>query len=306
MTSQIDPHRLTIPPTRAGVTIAEVARRLGIPMPTLRSWELRYGIPATDRPPGQHRRYAPNELHALRLMHNEIVRGTPARVAAQNVKALLEPAPAAAALIDQFLAGTDPMSPHVIEAALEEAVDIFGVGPSIDEVLIPALRRAGSWWAVGAYDAEQEAPAVTITRAWLARRTAYLAAAPESPTALIISGPRDADSIVGAEALAMVLRTAGWHHRLLTGRGLVAQAHRIIDDRLNSDAVVIMSNLTTERRRATTSINLLRDAGYETYYAGTAFASAAARRSIPGTYLGHRIQDAARTITSEVGTATAG
>ena len=35
-------------------------------MPTLRSWEICYGIPTTDRTGGQHRRYTPADLHALR------------------------------------------------------------------------------------------------------------------------------------------------------------------------------------------------------------------------------------------------
>jgi len=46
-----------------GIPITDVARLLGVPMPTLRSWELRYGIPElSGRPSGQHRRYRPDEV----------------------------------------------------------------------------------------------------------------------------------------------------------------------------------------------------------------------------------------------------
>ena len=58
-----------------GVPIKDVAQLLGVPMPTLRSWELRYGIPALSRGPGRHRRYLPEEVNAVRLMRDEIARG---------------------------------------------------------------------------------------------------------------------------------------------------------------------------------------------------------------------------------------
>src|SRR4029077_15991511 len=72
-----------------GLPIAEVSRQLGVPMPTLRSWELRYGIPPTDRTFGKHRRYSPTELHTLRLMRDETARGTRASLAADAVRELL-------------------------------------------------------------------------------------------------------------------------------------------------------------------------------------------------------------------------
>jgi len=72
-----------------GVPIAEVARQLGVPITTLRSWELRYNLPERVRTAGTHRRYSPPELHALRLMRDEIARGTRASLAAQSVRELL-------------------------------------------------------------------------------------------------------------------------------------------------------------------------------------------------------------------------
>src|SRR3978361_123406 len=72
-----------------GVPIAEAARQLGVPMPTLRSWELRYNLPESVRGAGKHRRYSPAELHGLRLMRDEIARGTRASLAAESVRELL-------------------------------------------------------------------------------------------------------------------------------------------------------------------------------------------------------------------------
>lgn len=87
----------------AGVPIAEASKLLRVPMPTLRSWELRYSIPESSRVPGKHRRYTDQEMHTLRLMRDEIARGTRASVAAQSVRTLLGIQGPAAELIKAFL-----------------------------------------------------------------------------------------------------------------------------------------------------------------------------------------------------------
>ena len=277
-----------------GVTIAEVSQTLGVPMPTLRSWELRYGIPSSVRPLGTHRRYTPQELQALRLMRDEVARGTRASVAARAVQALLEPPAATSALIDQFLAGTAQLSPDPIRAALERAAGDLGLGRCIDEVMLPALRRAGTWWAIGACDAEPEKLAVQVIRDWMGRRRIYAPTADQPRGALLVGGPDDVHS-VGAEALALLLRTAGWRCRLLTTHTRTEQLPAVTQN-LQPDAVVVVCNLVTGRRSATASINVVHQRGYRTYYAGSAFAAPATRRTIPGTYLGNSITDAARTI----------
>ena len=42
-----------------GERIATASKALGIPVPTIRSWERRYGFPAPPRTDGLHRRYSP-------------------------------------------------------------------------------------------------------------------------------------------------------------------------------------------------------------------------------------------------------
>jgi DICT domain-containing protein len=48
-----------------GLSISELARRTGVPAPTLRSWEERYGFPRPRRLPGGHRRYDPGEVTVI-------------------------------------------------------------------------------------------------------------------------------------------------------------------------------------------------------------------------------------------------
>src|ERR1700710_2370643 len=94
-----------------GLPIAEVSRRLGVPMPTLRSWELRYHMPASVRGVGKHRRYTPAELHGLRLMRDQTPRGPGATLAAETVRELLSLEGPAAHYVTDILAAAERSSP---------------------------------------------------------------------------------------------------------------------------------------------------------------------------------------------------
>ncbi|MFQ6397980.1 MerR family transcriptional regulator [Nocardia sp. KC 131] len=52
----------------AGYTVRAVADRLGIPIPTLRSWNRRYAIGPTQHRPGQHRLYSASDIAVLEQM----------------------------------------------------------------------------------------------------------------------------------------------------------------------------------------------------------------------------------------------
>ena len=66
--------------------IASVSSLLGIPIPTIRSWERRYGFPVPSRTLGQHRRYSLDEIDQLRMVRDEITRGHNAREAVDVVR----------------------------------------------------------------------------------------------------------------------------------------------------------------------------------------------------------------------------
>src|SRR3954463_15290219 len=71
------------------LTVSGAARRLGIAPATLRTWDRRYGIGPTDHTPGRHRRYSPDDLARLDLMHRALIRGaSPADAAAHALTAL--------------------------------------------------------------------------------------------------------------------------------------------------------------------------------------------------------------------------
>jgi hypothetical protein len=87
--------------------VAAAARRVGVAPSTLRTWDRRYGIGPTDRAPGRHRRYSPDDLARLDLMRRALILGaTPADAAAHALTAL--PPHADAARPSPPTTGRDP------------------------------------------------------------------------------------------------------------------------------------------------------------------------------------------------------
>lgn len=65
------------------LTVAAVARRLGIAPATLRTWDRRYGIGPGEHVPGRHRRYSADDVARMELMQHALLRGvSPADAAA--------------------------------------------------------------------------------------------------------------------------------------------------------------------------------------------------------------------------------
>jgi methylmalonyl-CoA mutase cobalamin-binding subunit/DNA-binding transcriptional MerR regulator len=273
-----------------GVAIAELSRVLGVPMPTLRSWELRYGIPTISRPRGQHRRYLAAEIHAVRLMRDEIVRGLPAAAAAQSVRDVLNPQGPAGVFITRILDRSQQFDTVAIRSCLDEARSALGLGACIDEVLLPALRQVGIWWEIGHCDVVQERITTEAVRAWLDQASAFAPVPRRPPRILLACGPSDLHT-VGLESLALILREAGFPCRVLGARTptitLVTAAQA-----MNVSAVVVVSHLATGRVRAVASIAAISRIGVKVFFAGNAFSSPRGRKSVPGTYLGVRMQDA--------------
>jgi methanogenic corrinoid protein MtbC1 len=277
-----------------GVPIAEAARQLGVPMPTLRSWEMRYNMPGSVREVGKHRRYSAAELHGLRLMRDEIARGKRASLAAQSVRELLELGCVASEFVNGILDASQRSDPVAVREHLTRAHSTLGLESCLDDVLLPAMRQVGLWWQTGRCDVEQEHLATEASRAWLESLSAY-APTPARPKPIVLAcGPTDLHT-VGLEALGVLLRYQQWTVRLLGARTSVPALETAIHA-THAGAAVIVSHLNSGRARAIQSLHAANILGVEVFYAGNAFTSVRSRRSLPGTYLGTRLQDACKLI----------
>ena len=68
------------------LTVAAVARRIGVAPATLRTWARRYGLGPSDHQEGEHRRYCPADLAKLTMMRRLIVAGVSPADAAEQAK----------------------------------------------------------------------------------------------------------------------------------------------------------------------------------------------------------------------------
>jgi len=279
------------PEIGAGLAINEVSRLLAVPSPTLRAWELRYGVPHTPRSAGGHRRYSAEAVNQIRLMRDEIARGRRAAEAARAVRTLLAQSGPARGHVDAMLAASQQMEPRAVREVLDRAVDELGLPAALDEVLMPAMRQVGLWWQTGRCDVAQEHLTSEVARGWLSQLASF-APAPQRPDPVVLAcGPRDLHTL-GLEALALLLAHAGWSCRVLGARTPAATLVTAVQA-TSASAAVVVSHMSVGRRPAIEAIRAVAASGTEVFYAGNAFLFTRARDGVPGTYLGESLRGAA-------------
>ncbi len=282
-----------------GLAIKEAGELLHVPMPTLRSWERRYGLPTTARSAGGHRRYTLQALNQLRLMRDEIANGRPASDSARWVRGLLDETNPARWRIDAIMAASTALDSAAILAVLEQARTELGLAGTIDQVLLPSVRQVGTWWEAGLCDIGQEHFTTEVVRGWLAKMVTLAPPAKSERWVLLGVGPRDLHTL-GLECLAALLV----HHevgcRILGSR----TPQRVLTTAVAATspaAVVIVSHLPTHRRTTIESLRAVFETGCPTFYAGNAFMFASSRRHAPGTYLGETIAGASEAVRATLG-----
>ena len=137
------------------LTVAAVARRLGVAPATLRTWARRYGIGPTDHESGSHRRYCPEDLAKLTTMRRLIIAGmSPAEAAekALTVKSAIKMEKIVGGfsdrrdVIDALHSAANALDKSFIESTLRNDIEKNGVIHSWQEVIVPVLVMLGKSW----------------------------------------------------------------------------------------------------------------------------------------------------------------
>jgi MerR family transcriptional regulator, light-induced transcriptional regulator len=231
----------------AGLSAGEAARRIGVAVTTIRTWDRRYGLGPSHREPGRHRRYSEHDLARLELMRQLTIDGVDAAEAARIAKETSDPAA-------QVPSGTRPRPPartpgtakglRRAALALDPAdVDRLlglaladGVVRAWTTVIAPALRGLGSQHATaGRYIAAEHLLSGAVSAA-LAR----VPRPPTRPRVLLACAPAEQHSLP-LEALAAALAESGVASRMLGAR-VPANALRDALARTGPAAVLIWAH----------------------------------------------------------------
>ena len=138
------------------LTVAAVARRLGIAPATLRTWDRRYGLGPTDHAEGAHRKYGPRDVARLMVMRRLIASGVSASDAAETA---LEHKGGATLrvtewkfeersdLVNAIYRSAVALDREFIASSLTKDIKKNGVIRTWQEVIVPVLIMVGDDWA---------------------------------------------------------------------------------------------------------------------------------------------------------------
>jgi len=137
------------------LTVAAVARRLGVAPATLRTWARRYGVGPTDHESGSHRLYSTEDLATLTTMRRLIIAGTPPALAAEkalndnsdiNIEKIVDGFSDRHEMVIVLYNAALAMDKSFIESALRSDIEKNGVIYSWHEVIVPVLVLVGKLW----------------------------------------------------------------------------------------------------------------------------------------------------------------
>jgi len=137
------------------LTVAAVARRIGVAPATLRTWDRRYGLGPSDHEEGEHRRYCPNDLAKLTMMRRLIVAGvTPADAAEQAkscktmvpLKKIVKEFEVREEVVDALYKALQALDGVFVETTLAHEIDTYGVEGAWSDVIVPVLFLIGEEW----------------------------------------------------------------------------------------------------------------------------------------------------------------
>ncbi len=144
------------------LTVAAVARRLGVAPATLRTWDRRYGLGPSGHTQGEHRRYNSMDLARLTLMRKLVIAGvSPAQAAEQAlriedenisrsnfVELLPQEFEVREELVDSLMRAAQAMDRTFVYELLDAEIKNNGVINAWSEVIVPCLMLIGDEWAV--------------------------------------------------------------------------------------------------------------------------------------------------------------
>lgn len=137
------------------LTVAAVARQIGVAPATLRTWDRRYGLGPSEHNDGEHRRYCPADVAKLMTMRRLIVAGvTPSDAAEQaksfkgelKVKKIVKEFEVREEVVDALYKALQGFDRAFVEETLAHEIAEYGVEGAWADVIVPTLFLIGQDW----------------------------------------------------------------------------------------------------------------------------------------------------------------
>jgi DNA-binding transcriptional MerR regulator len=145
----------TVAPVEEKLTVAAVARRIGVAPATLRTWDRRYGLGPSEHVEGEHRRYCPQDLARLTMMRRLIIAGVSPSDAAEQAKSfkgvvkiskLVKEFEVREDVVDALYKGLQSLDRTFVETSLAHEIDTYGIEGAWTDVIVPTLFLIGDEW----------------------------------------------------------------------------------------------------------------------------------------------------------------
>ena len=188
----------------------------GIPEPTLRAWERRYGIPSPERTEAGYRLYGAKEIAEVERMRELCDGGMAASEAAKVVRFGTAPAAKPPGVESGFaesrralVSAIERFDDAELEAQVKTLYFIGNPSEVLEQVVEPVLRAVGEKWHAGELSVAQEHLA-SQRIGTLLRDLARLSAVPTSRGRVVIGSFADDEHELGLHGLAILLSSWGF------------------------------------------------------------------------------------------------
>jgi DNA-binding transcriptional MerR regulator len=137
------------------LTVAAVARQIGVAPATLRTWDRRYGLGPSEHNDGEHRRYCPQDVARLMTMRRLIVAGVAPSDAAEQakshkgeykVKQIVKEFEVREDVVDALYKALQSFDKAFVEETLAHEIAEYGVEGAWADVIVPTLFLIGQDW----------------------------------------------------------------------------------------------------------------------------------------------------------------
>lgn len=143
------------PKVEEKLSVAAVARRIGVAPATLRTWDRRYGLGPSEHLEGERRRYCPKDLAKLTLMRRLIISGVATADAAEqakrfkgvaDIRTLVHEFEVREDVVNALYKALKAMDHHFIETTLNNEIEVYGIERAWSDVIVPTLFLIGQEW----------------------------------------------------------------------------------------------------------------------------------------------------------------